>query len=114
MMHKRGLLARGLPIIGAAALLLTGVMQSSGAAQADASWQTSAPRQAIGSDTPAQLGLRNKFGSDGECYQFTVQVVNPFEQPASAKSDWVCGSDWTYEQYLSTDIVGLYTVYYSI
>jgi len=76
-------------------------------------WQVSAPRQPIALGDTAELGLRNKWGSPGECYDFVVEVLDPESTYASGE-DTVCADEWTYLNYSDTWVAGTYSVYYSI
>lgn len=76
-------------------------------------WQVSAPREPIALGDTAELGLRNKWGSSGECYDFVVEVLDPDGNYASGE-DTVCAAEWTYLSYYDTGVAGIYSVYYSI
>ena len=76
-------------------------------------WQVSAPREPIALGDTAELGLRNKWGSDGECYDFVAEVLDPDGNYASGE-DTVCAAEWTYLSYYDTWVAGTYSVYYSI
>jgi hypothetical protein len=65
------------------------------------SWQVSAPRgwpaqTKIGESV--QIGLRNKFGEQGEEYEISVRVVSPSSTFSTARGI-LRGSDWLYFTY---------------
>lgn len=76
-------------------------------------WQVSAPREPIAAGDTAELGLRDKWGSPGECYDFGVDVVDPDGYLSSGDAT-VCADEWTYLDYSDTWVSGTYSVYYSI
>jgi hypothetical protein len=77
------------------------------------SWQVSAPREAVAAGTTVELGLRNEFGSPGECYDFTVEVYDPDGYYESG-NDTVCADQWTYLTYSDTWTSGYYDISYYI
>jgi hypothetical protein len=77
------------------------------------SWQVSAPREAVAAGTTVELGLRNEFGSPGECYDFVVEVYDP-DGYYSSGNDTVCADQWTYLTYSDTWTSGYYDVSYYI
>ena len=77
------------------------------------SWQTSAPREAVAMGDTVELGLRNEFGSPGECYDFTVEVYDP-DGYYSSGNDTVCADQWTYLTYSDTWTSGYYDISYYI
>jgi len=85
----------------------------SGTSLYEPSWQTSAPREAVAAGNTVELGLRNEYGSLGECYDFTVEVYDPDGYAASG-SDTVCADAWTYLTYSDTWTSGYYDVSYYI
>jgi hypothetical protein len=60
-----------------------------------------------------ELGLRNKFGEPGECYDFVIEVFDPFGDYVWAE-DAVCADEWTDFTYENTFLSGIYDVYFSI
>jgi hypothetical protein len=84
-----------------------------GASLSEPSWQVSAPREAVAAGTDIELGLRNEFGSPGECYDFTVEVYDPDGYTSSGYGT-VCAADWTYLTYSDAWTSGYYDVSYYI
>jgi hypothetical protein len=76
-------------------------------------WQTSAPRVPVAIGEVVELGLRNKFGEPGECYDFLMEIFDPVGDYASAE-DTVCADEWTDFTYEDTFVPGTYNVYFSI
>jgi hypothetical protein len=60
-----------------------------------------------------ELGLRNKFGEPGECYDFLIEVFDPLRDLASAE-DTVCADEWTDFTYEETFLPGTYHVFFSV
>jgi hypothetical protein len=110
----------GLRLIAGLALLVASAAGTIAAsplathAQAGMDWQTSAPRDPVSAFSAVTLGLRNKFGADGECYAFSAEVDHPFGDVAATGTFNVCGSDWTYLQFANTTYEGTYTVFFAI
>ena len=76
-------------------------------------WQTSAPRVPVAIGEVVELGLRNKYGEPGECYDFLMEVMDPLEEYAWAEGT-VCADEWADFTYEDTFLSGTYTVYFSI
>jgi hypothetical protein len=76
-------------------------------------WQTSAPRTPVGIGEVVELGLRNKYGEPGECYDFVIELLDPLGDYAWAE-DIVCADEWTDFIYEDTFLSGTYDVYFSI
>lgn len=72
------------------------------------------PRVPAGIGEVVELGLRNKFGDPGECYDFLIGVFDPFGDYAAWAQDTVCGDEWTEFTYDDTFVPGLYAVYFGI
>lgn len=80
-----------------------------GAEPSQPEWQTSAPREAVAPGSTVEVGLRNKWGVPGECYDFVVEVYDPEGYYASGE-DTVCADEWTYLTYSDTWVSGYYDV----
>jgi hypothetical protein len=76
-------------------------------------WQTSAPREPVAAGEAVDLGLRNKFGEPGECYDFLMEVSDPQGEYAWAEGT-VCADEWADLTYEYTYLFGTYHVYFSI
>jgi len=76
-------------------------------------WQTSAPRVPVAIGEVVDLGLRNKYGEPGECYDFLMEVSDPLGEYASAEGT-VCADEWADLTYEDTYLSGTYDVYFSI
>ena len=76
-------------------------------------WQTSAPRVPVAIGEVVDLGLRNKYGEPGECYDFLMEVMDPLGEYASAEGT-VCADEWADFTYEDTFLSGTYDVYFSI
>ncbi|KPK46986.1 MAG: hypothetical protein AMJ77_04530 [Dehalococcoidia bacterium SM23_28_2] len=76
-------------------------------------WQTSAPRVAVGIGEVVELGLRNKFGEPGECYDFLMEVYDPMDGYSSGEAT-VCADEWAYLPYEDTFLSGTYYVFFWI
>jgi len=75
-------------------------------------WQTSAPRMPVAIGEVVDLGLRNKYGEPGECYDFLMEVSDPLAEYVSAEGT-VCADEWADLSYEYTYLSGTYGVYFS-
>jgi len=76
-------------------------------------WQTSAPRTPVAIGEVVDLGLRNKFGEPGECYDFLIEILDPAGEYAWAEGT-VCADEWADFAYEDTFFAGTYHVYFFI